>query len=121
LIEIQTIKYNEQSDAKLRIENRRSQIILKVMKENCSHIASFKQKKTPKLSDLEVAALGLTAEYMMYNSDLQLFRVIKGTVLEDKIERSVFNRRRRKLFEYTGKIRQCTSQKLASLNVVSVI
>jgi hypothetical protein len=60
-------------------------IILKVMKENCSHIESFKQKKTPKLSDLEVAALGLTAEYLMYNSELQLFRVIKDTYLEGKI------------------------------------
>jgi hypothetical protein len=42
------------------------EIILKVMQENCSNIASFKQVKTPKLSNLELVALDLTAEYMSY-------------------------------------------------------
>jgi hypothetical protein len=44
---------------------------------------------------------------------LQFFRVIKGTYLESKIERSVYNKRRRKLAGYTEKIRQCLSQKFA--------
>jgi hypothetical protein len=29
------------------------------------------------------------AEYMSYNSELQLFRTVKGTKLEDKIERII--------------------------------
>jgi len=36
-------------------------IILKALQENCSHIPSFKQIKTPKLSNLELAAFGFTA------------------------------------------------------------
>ena len=73
-------------------------IILKALQENCSHITSFKQIKTPKLSNLELAALDFTAEYMSINSELQLFRAIKGTFLEHKIERSNYNKRKRKLF-----------------------
>jgi hypothetical protein len=35
-------------------------------------------KKTPKLSDLEVAALGLTAEYMMYILNCNYLEFSKG-------------------------------------------
>lgn len=36
----------------------------------------------PKLSDLELTVLALTAEYVFVNSELQLFRILKYTVLE---------------------------------------
>jgi len=49
-------------------------IILKVLQENCSHITSFKQIKTSKLSNLELITLDFTAEYMSINYELQLFR-----------------------------------------------
>jgi len=81
-------------------------IILDKLTETGSHLESFSQIRQPKLSNLEIVALNITAEYMSYNSELQLFRAIKGTELEDKIERSVYNRRRRKLVGYTEKIRQ---------------
>lgn len=55
------------------------------------------QRRKPKLSDLQLVALALTAEYMSVNSELQLFRDIKNTEFEDKIERTVFNKRRRYL------------------------
>jgi hypothetical protein len=41
------------------------------------------------MSDLELVALNITAEYMSINSELQLFRCISGTVLDGKIERRV--------------------------------
>ena len=91
------------------------------MIENYSHIKSFSQIRQPKLSDIELAALIITAEYMSYNSELQLFRVIKGTELEGKIERSVYNKRRRKLVGYTEKIRQTISQKFSHLSNLFVI
>jgi len=97
------------------------EIILKTLKENCSHISSFKQIRTPKLSNLELAALDLTAEYMMQNTELQLFKTIKNSYLEDKIERSVYNKRRRKLFHYIENIRQCLSSKFGHLSRLFII
>jgi len=96
-------------------------IILDKLTETCSHIESFSQVRQPKLSNLEIVALNITAEYMSYNSELQLFRVIKGTELEDKIERSVYNKRRRKLVGYTEKIRQSLSQQFAHLSNLFII
>ena len=96
-------------------------IILEKLIENCSHIKSFSQVRQPKLSNLELVALNLTAEYMSYNSELQLFRVIKGTEFENKIERSVYNKRRRKLFCYIENIRQLFSQKFAHLSNLFIV
>jgi len=96
-------------------------IILHKLTETCSHIESFSQVRQPKLSNLEIVALNLTAEYISYNSELQLFRTIKGTELEDKIERSVYNKRRRKLVGYTEKIRQSFSQKFAHLSNLFIV
>ncbi|KAA6320286.1 hypothetical protein EZS27_029920 [termite gut metagenome] len=92
------------------------ELILKELTTICSSITSFKQIRQPKLSDLELVALNLTAEYMSYNSELQLFRAIKGTYPDAKIERSVYNKCRRKLFDYTEKIRQRLSEKFAHLS-----
>ncbi|KAA6343623.1 hypothetical protein EZS27_008690 [termite gut metagenome] len=72
-------------------------------------------KRLLQLSELELVALNLAAEYIPYNSDLQIFREIKGTYLNAKIERSVYNKRRRKLFDYTEKIRQRLSEKFSHL------
>jgi hypothetical protein len=44
------------------------EVILKTLQENRSNITSFKQIRIPKLSNLELAAISLTAEYMMQNS-----------------------------------------------------
>ena len=89
--------------------------------ENCSHIKSFSQVRQPKLSNLELVALNLTAEYMSYNSELQLFQAIKGTEIETKIERSVYNKRRRKLVDYIEKIRQVLSQKFSHLSNLFIV
>ncbi|KAA6299820.1 MAG: hypothetical protein EZS26_004041, partial [Candidatus Ordinivivax streblomastigis] len=97
------------------------ELILKELTKICSHITSFKQIRQPKLSDLELVALNPTAEYMSYNSELQLFRAIKGTYLDAKIERSVYNKRRRKLFDYTEKIRRRLSEKFAHLSNLFII
>jgi hypothetical protein len=96
-------------------------IILKALQENCSHITTFKQIKTPKLSNLELVALDFTAEYMSIDSELQLFRAIKGTFLQDKIERSNYNKRKRKLFGYIENIRQCMSDKFRHLSNLFII
>ena len=73
-------------------------LILNELQKNCSQIESFKQIRKPKLSNLELVSLNLTEEYMSINTELQLFRLIKDTELEGKIERSVYNKRRRILY-----------------------
>ncbi len=55
------------------------------------------QIRKPKLSDLGVIALTFTAEYMSIDSEHQLFRILPFD-LHFLIERSVYNRRKRKLF-----------------------
>ena len=54
------------------------------------------QIRIPKMSDKELIALNLTAEYLCIDSECQLFRMIPNC-LKDKIDRSVYNRRKRRL------------------------
>jgi hypothetical protein len=58
---------------------------------------------------------------MSINSELQLFRVISGSTLGQKIERSVFNKRRRRLFPYFEKIRMVLSKKFSEFTDVFVV
>ena len=64
----------------------------------------FKPRK-PKLSDLELISLVILAEYKSIDSEYQLFREIKDFDIASKIERSVYNRRKRKLFPFIEEIR----------------
>lgn len=50
------------------------------------------QRRIPKMSDLEVISLNLTAEYLSIDSELQLFRKLSNSLI-NKIKRSVYNRR----------------------------
>lgn len=67
----------------------------------------------PKLSDLELITLNITAEYCGIDSEHQLFRVLQGTALSALIERSVYNKRKRKLFAYIDHLRKKLVQKLS--------
>ena len=82
------------------------EIILEKLKELKINFSSIKQIRKPKLSNLELIAMSVTAEYMSIDSECQLFRTISKTYLDTKIERSVYNRRRRKLFDYTELVRK---------------
>lgn len=59
----------------------------------------------PKLSDIEVISLIVLAEFKSIDSEHQLFREIQGLDIGSKVERSVYNRRKRQLFPYIEKIR----------------
>jgi len=65
----------------------------------------------PKLSDIELISLVILAEFKSIDSEHQLFRELKDTALENKIERSVYNRRKRKLFPYLEEIRLKMTEK----------
>jgi len=62
------------------------------------------QKRRPRLSDLELICLSLTAEFMGIDSENDLFRKLP-VIIASKIDRSVYNRRRRKLVGYMDDIR----------------
>ena len=64
------------------------------LKDNYHH-----QIRKPKLSDKQLVAINLTAEYLGIDSECQLFRVLPFA-LSSKIERSVYNRRKRNLFRF---------------------
>jgi len=89
------------------------EIILDKLIAFSSNITFKTQIRKPKLSDLELIALNLTAEYMTYSSELQLFRAIKSTYLEQRIERSVYNKRKRNLLQTIEHIRNSLSMKLS--------
>ena len=82
------------------------EIILKTLASFPINYHPYLQIRHPKLSNMECIALALTAEFMSIDSENQLFRMLKGTSLEFKIDRSVFNRRRKMLFSLTEQVRQ---------------
>ena len=86
------------------------EIILKNLQELQIDSLCFKQIRKPKLNNVELIAMNFTAEYMGIDSECQLFRTISGSYLDGLIERSVYNRRKRKLFPLTEKIRHCRGQ-----------
>lgn len=81
------------------------EIILKTLAVLTINYTPYLQIRHPKLSNMECIALGLTAEFMSIDSENQLFRMLKSTDLEYKIDRSVFNRRRKMLFLLTQQVR----------------
>ena len=78
--------------------------ILEVLRKISKDQLLYYQRRKPKLSDLEVIALSLTAEYMSIDSENDLFRKLPNFIL-DRIERSVYNRRRKRLVTHLDKIR----------------
>ena len=71
--------------------------ILEILKQFETRSNFLNQIRCPRLSDIELISMDLIAESFGINSECQLFRVIPES-LSSKIERSVYNHRRRKLF-----------------------
>tara|TARA_B100000508_G_C11410106_1_gene252833 strand:+ start:44 stop:973 length:930 start_codon:yes stop_codon:yes gene_type:complete len=99
LIELQILKYMNNF-----IENY--QLILNHLQKFDFDFIPLRQIRKPKLSNLELIAMNLTAEYLGIDSECQLFRTIRKSSLEGKIERSVYNRRKRFLFPQIEMIRK---------------
>jgi hypothetical protein len=80
------------------------EIILKVLKQISKETLLPYQRRKPMLSDIEVISINLTAEYLGIDSECDLFRKLPPK-LSTNIERSVYNRRRRRLFPYLEQVR----------------
>ncbi len=65
------------------------------------------------MSDIEVIAFSLTAEYMGIDSECQLFRMLPDC-LQSRIERSVYKRRYRALFPYLFALRKRMGENIFS-------
>ena len=85
--------------------------ILEILKQIETKSCFLNQIRCPRLSDIELIALDLTAESLGIDSECQLFRLLPESI-SSKIERSVYNRRRRKLFFVKERIRKSLVEKL---------
>ena len=75
----------------------------------------------PKLSDLELIAINISAEYLSIDSEYQLFRYLSNSKLNGMIERSVYNRRKRKLFLHMENIRKIMVDRFHDLERIFIV
>src|SRR5690606_15567075 len=94
--QINTIMSNLEASYKLILKE-----LIKISKVENFYFKPIK----PKLSDLDLISLIILAEFKSIDSEYQLFREIKDFDIASKIERSVYNRRKRKLFPFIEEIR----------------
>ena len=78
--------------------------ILEVLKKISNENLLSYQRRVPKFKDLELISLALTAEFMGIDSENHLFRHIPERI-KSKIERSVYNRRKRRLADKINDLR----------------
>ncbi|AQW94705.1 IS982 family transposase [Elizabethkingia anophelis] len=78
--------------------------ILEVLREISNENLVSYQRRAPKLKDLELISLALTAEFIGIDSESHLFRHIPVTIRQ-KIDRSFYNRRKRRLANKIDEIR----------------
>lgn len=81
------------------------EVLLKISNET---LLSY-QRRIPKLKDLELISLALTSEFMGIDSENHLFRTIPNTI-RCKIERTVYNRRKRRLVNEINSLRMKIAQ-----------
>ena len=72
------------------------------------------------MSDLEVISLSLTAEYLGIDSENDLFRKLTSC-LAFKIERTVYNRRKRQLLPYQDAIRMKLAESFNEFEDVFIV
>jgi hypothetical protein len=87
--------------------------ILDILKQVETKNNFLSQIRIPKLSDIELIAMDITAEYMSIDSEHQLFRVLPAS-LSSLIERSVYNRRKRNLLYHRERIRKLIAKEITS-------
>ena len=75
----------------------------------------------PKLSDLELIAINISAEYLSIDSEYQLFRYLSNSKLNGMIERSVYNRRKRKLFLHMENIRKIMVDRFRDIESIFIV
>lgn len=90
---------------------------LKTLTENDNFLHQIRK---PKLSDIELIAMCITSEYLSIDSECQLFRFLPNE-LSTKIERSVYNKRKRKLFPYIAQLQKHVASKVTDFEDYYVV
>jgi hypothetical protein len=73
---------------------------------NCDLVYKSGVGRKVKMTDIEVVALSLTSEFMSIDSENSLFMQINQNEIPNLLERSQFNKRRRKLFLFSEEVRR---------------
>lgn len=73
------------------------------------------QIRKPKLSDIELIAINLTSEFLGIDSERDLFRKLPIDLLS-KVEHSVYNRRKRRLFYHRDLLRRKISLIISNID-----
>lgn len=79
--------------------------ILETLQSVENQMNLLNQIRKPKLSDIELIAIDLTSEFLGIDSERDLFRKLPLDLLS-KVERSVYNRRKRRLFHHRDLLRK---------------
>lgn len=87
--------------------------ILETLQQIESKMNFRNQKRIPKLSDIELIAIDLTSEFLGIDSERDLFRKLPIDLLS-KVERSVYNRRKRGLFYHREALRKKLARSISS-------
>lgn len=74
------------------------EIILKHLINTCSHIETSRKIRTPKLSDLELVALNITAEYMSINYELHYLNVFQRLLWTEKLKEACTTKEKENFF-----------------------
>lgn len=83
--------------------------ILEVSRKISNKTLLSYQRRIPKLKDLEGISLALTSKFMGIDSENHLFRNIPNTI-RCKIERTIYNRRKRRLSNEINDLRMKIAQ-----------
>lgn len=94
--------------------------ILEVLRKISTEQQLPMQRRRPSMSGLEVIGLSLTAEYMGIDSENNLFRVLPSCFTR-KIERTVYNRRKRRLMAYQNLIRMQLAESFNEFEDVFIV
>ncbi len=87
--------------------------ILETLQKTESKMNFLNQKRRPILSDIELISIDLTSEFLGIDSERDLFRKLPPE-LASRIERSVFNRRKRGLFAHREALRKALVSQISS-------
>lgn len=97
------------------IRNNYLKVLEVISSLNIGPYSARKVGRNPKMADIEVIALSLTAEFMSIDSENDLFRQIGKADFPNLIERSQFNKRRRKLFGLSETVRLALASKFTEM------
>ena len=103
--EIQYLEVEKQPISMSNIVKNYFRVLEVISSLNCELEYKSDVGRKQKMSDLEVVALSLTAEFMSIDSENSLFKEINSKQISNLIERSLFNKRRLKLFLFLEEVR----------------